>query len=164
VGAIAADRFWAGKLPPSREGTRWLNVLKVLTCYRLIKPGSEWRLHREWYGKSAMGDLLGEDGEVIPYQNLLRCLDRLLAHKTDLFSFLKPALAGSFQREFRCTAVRPDEHLLRMRPARVGKRKYGYSRDKRFDCVQVVIALVVTPEGFPLAYEVMDGNTSDCTR
>ena len=42
-------------------------------------------------------------------------------------------------------------------------RKFGYSRDKRSDCVQVVIALIVTPDGFPLACEVMDGNTSDKT-
>ena len=42
-----------------------------------------------------------------------------------------------------------------------GKRKFGYSRDRRSDCVQVVIALIVTPEGFPLAYEVMPGNTAD---
>jgi len=40
------------------------------------------------------------------------------------------------------------------------KRRFGYSRDKRGDCVQVVIALVVTPQGFPLAYEVLPGNTS----
>jgi transposase len=46
---------------------------------------------------------------------------------------------------------------------RQGKRRYGYSRDKRPDCVQVVIALIVTPEGFPLAYEVLPGNTSDKT-
>src|SRR6266852_6513378 len=41
------------------------------------------------------------------------------------------------------------------------KAKYGHSRDKRTDCLQVVIALVITSDGFPLAYEVMDGNTSD---
>ncbi len=46
-------------------------------------------------------------------------------------------------------------------PPGVGLRKFGYSRDKRSDCVQVVIALIVTPEGFPLAYEVMPGNTKD---
>ena len=48
-------------------------------------------------------------------------------------------------------------------PPEEGKRKFGYSRDKRSDCVQVVIALIVTPDGLPLAYEVMDGNTSDKT-
>lgn len=160
---LQLDRFWEGKLPPSRQGTRWLNVLKILTCYRLIRPGSEWRLHREWYGKSALGDLLGEDGEVIPYQNLLRCLDRLLAHKTDLFSFLKQRWQDLFNASFDVLLYDLTSTYFECDPPESGKRKYGYSRDKRFDCVQVVIALVVTPEGFPLAYEVMDGNTSDCT-
>ncbi len=160
---LQLDRFWAGRLPPSREGTRWLNVLKILTCYRLIQPGSEWRLHREWYGKSAMGDLLGEDGEVVPYQNLLRCLDKLLAHKTELFTFLKQRWQDLFNAGFEVLLYDLTSTYFECDPPERGKRKYGYSRDKRFDCVQVVIALVVTPEGFPLAYEVMDGNTSDRT-
>jgi Transposase DDE domain len=160
---LQLDRFWGGKLPPSREGTRWLNVLKILTCYRLIEPGSEWRLHREWYGKSAMGDLVGEDGEVVPYQNLLRCLDKLLAHKTELFTFLKQRWQDLFNAGFEVLLYDLTSTYFECDPPERGKRKYGYSRDKRFDCVQVVIALVVTPEGFPLAYEVMDGNTSDRT-
>ena len=160
---LQLDRFWAGKLPPSREGTRWLNVLKILTCYRLIEPGSEWRLHREWYGKSAMADLLGEEGEVVPYQNLLRCLDKLLAHKTELFTFLKQRWQDLFNAGFEVLLYDLTSTYFECDPPETGKRKYGYSRDKRFDCVQVVIALVVTPEGFPLAYEVMDGNTSDRT-
>jgi hypothetical protein len=73
---LQLDSYWAEKLPSSPEGTRWLTVLKILVCYRLIKPGSEWRLHRIWYGQSAMGDLLGEVNELIPYQNLDR--DQLL--------------------------------------------------------------------------------------
>jgi hypothetical protein len=55
------DQFWKERLVNSREGTSWYNVLMVLTAYRLIDPGSEWRLHRQWYEQSAMGDLLGED-------------------------------------------------------------------------------------------------------
>jgi hypothetical protein len=70
-------------------GTRWLNVLKTLVTYRLIDPGSEWRLHRQWYEQSAMGDLLGEDFDLVQKDNLYRCLDKLLAHKTELFSFLQ---------------------------------------------------------------------------
>ena len=50
---------------------------------------------------------------------------------------------------------------LHVDPPASGKRRFGYSRDKRFDCVQVVIALIVTPEGFPLGYEVLPGNTVD---
>jgi len=160
---LQLDGYWAERLPPSREGTRWLNVLKILVCYRLIKPGSEWRLHRIWYGQSAIGDLLGEDSEVIPYQNLYRCLDRLLRHKEGLFSFLKQRWQDLFNAGFDVLLYDLTSTYFECDPPGRGKRRHGYSRDKRFDCVQVVIALVVTPEGLPLAYEVMEGNTSDRT-
>ena len=160
---LQLDGYWAERLPPSREGTRWLNVLKILVCYRLIKPGSEWRLHRIWYGQSAIGDLLGEDSEVIPYQNLYRCLDRLLRHKDGLFSFLKQRWQDLFNAGFDVLLYDLTSTYFECDPPGRGKRRHGYSRDKRFDCVQVVIALVVTPEGLPLAYEVMEGNTSDRT-
>ena len=160
---LQLDRYWAEKLPPSREGTRWLNVLEILVCYRLIKPGSEWKLHRDWYGKSAMGDLLGEEGAVVPYQNLYRCLDKLLGHKEGLFNFLKQRWQDLFNAGFDVLLYDLTSTYFECDPPGTGKRKHGYSRDKRFDCVQVVIALVVTPEGFPLCYEVMEGNTSDRT-
>jgi hypothetical protein len=160
---LQLDSYWAERLPPSREGTRWLNVLKILVGYRLIKPGSEWRLHRIWYGQSAIGDLLGEDSEVIPYQNLYRCLDKLLRHKEGLFSFLQQRWQDLFNAGFDVLLYDLTSTYFECDPPGRGKRRYGYSRDKRFDCVQVVIALVVTPEGLPLAYEVMEGNTSDRT-
>ena len=160
---LQLDRYWAGKLPESREGTRWLNVLKILVAYRLIQPGSEWRLHREWYGKSAVGDLLGEEGEVVPYQNLYRCLDKLVAHKEGMFTFLRQRWQDLFNAGFDVLLYDLTSTYFECDPPGTGKRRYGYSRDKRSDCVQVVIALVVTPEGFPLCYEVMDGNTSDRT-
>ena len=81
---LRLDDFWADKLPPSRQGTRWLNVFKTLVCYRLIDPGSEWRLHRHWYEQSAMADLLGEDFGLVQSDKLYRCLDKLLAHKQGL--------------------------------------------------------------------------------
>ncbi|MGF1614864.1 MAG: IS1634 family transposase [Gammaproteobacteria bacterium] len=55
---LRLDDFWAEKLPPSRQGTRWLNVFKTWVCYRLIDPGSEWRLHRHWYEQSALADFI----------------------------------------------------------------------------------------------------------
>ena len=160
---LKLDDFWAKRLLPSREGTRWLNVLKTLTVYRLLDPGSEWKLHRVWYGKSAMGDLLGEDSEVLPQQNPYRCLDRLLRHKTELFSFLRERWEDLFQAGFEVLLYDLTSTYFECDPPGEGKRRFGYSRDKRPDCVQVVIGLIVTPEGFPLAYEVMDGNTSDKT-
>jgi hypothetical protein len=55
------DRFWAKRLPPSRKGTRWDQVLFILVAYRLLSPGSEWRLYRQWFERSALEDLMAAD-------------------------------------------------------------------------------------------------------
>jgi Transposase DDE domain len=160
---LRLDDFWRPFLPLSREGTDWLNVLKTLVCYRLIDPGSEWRLHRHWFEHSAMGDLLGEDAALVQPNTLYRCLDLLLVHKARLFAFLRERWKDMFEADFDVLLYDLTSTYFECDPPETGKRKHGYSRDKRPDCVQVVIALVVTPDGFPLAYEVMDGNTSDKT-
>jgi transposase len=160
---LRLDAFWRPVLPPSREGTNWLNILKTLASYRLISPGSEWRLHRHWFEQSAMGDLLGEDIGLVQPNNLYRCLDKLVAHKQSLFSFLRERWKDLFAADFEVLLYDLTSTYFECDPPEAGKRKFGYSRDKRSDCVQVVIALIMTPDGFPLAYEVMDGNTSDKT-
>ena len=160
---LRLDEFWRPVLPPSREGTNWLNVLKTLASYRLIAPGSEWRLHRHWFEQSAMGDLLGEDIGLVQPNTLYRCLDKLIAHKQTLFGFLRERWKDLFGADFEVLLYDLTSTYFECDPPDAGKRKFGYSRDKRSDCVQVVIALIVTPDGFPLAYEVMDGNTSDKT-
>ncbi|MBN2685852.1 MAG: IS1634 family transposase, partial [Pontiellaceae bacterium] len=145
--------------------TGWLNVLKTLTAYRLLDPGSEWRLHRDWFKTGAMADLLDEDDSVAAKDTLYRCLDKLCGYKADLFSFLKDRWSLMFDASydvllydltstyFECDVPEDTD----------GLKRFGYSRDKRSDCLQMVIALIVTPEGFPVAYEVMPGNTSDKT-
>ena len=85
---LGLDEFWDQKLPDSREGTCWRHILQTLVCYRLIDPGSEWRLHRQWFEQSAMGDLLGEDYSLVEKNALYRALDRLLPHKRALFDHL----------------------------------------------------------------------------
>jgi hypothetical protein len=84
---LELDTFWRQRLPLSRKGTSWLNMLKALVCYRLIDPGSEFRFHREWYLSSAMGDLLGEDYSLAQKDKPYRCLDLLLEHRDELFVF-----------------------------------------------------------------------------
>ena len=157
------DGFWSPRLPPRRQGTRWVNVIKTLVTYRLIDPGSEWRLHRHWYRHSALGDLLGEDEGIAQSDTLYRSLDKLLAHKKPFFSYLRARWQDLFGACFEVLLYDLTSTYFESDPPGYGKRKYGYSRDKRPDCVQVVIALIVTPEGFPLAYEVMPGNTADNT-
>ncbi len=138
-------------------------MLKTLVAYRLTDPGSEWRLHRQWYDQSAMSELLGEDFELVRKDTLYRCLDKLLVHRTELFSFLQDRWKTLFQANFEVLLYDLTSTYFECDPPESGKRRFGHSRDKRSDCVQVVIALIVTPDGFPLAYEVMPGNTSDKT-
>src|SRR3984885_6029024 len=161
---LQLDRFWAERLPASRKRTRWDQVLQVLVAYRLIEPGSEWRLHREWFGNSAMADLLGSDFGLAEGHKLYACHDLLLAHKDALFSHLTQCWRDLFNADFDVLLYDLTSTYFEVNAADLPertKRRHGYSRDKRPDCPQLVIALVVTPEGLPLAYEVLPGNTAD---
>ena len=162
---LQLDGFWGERLSASRKGTRWDLVLLVLVAYRLIAPGSEWRLHRQWYAKSALMDLLGTDETLADIHALYRCHDRLLAHKEALFNHLVGRWRDLFNASFDVLLYDLTSTYFEANPPFPDddKRRFGYSRDKRSDCVQVVIALIVTPEGLPLAYEVLPGNTADCT-
>jgi Transposase DDE domain len=162
---LRLDRFWAERLAASRKGTLWDQVLFVLVAYRLIAPGAEWRLHREWYGRSALADLLGADAALADSHKLYRCHDRLLAHKQAVFDHLVGRWRDLFNATFDVLLYDLTSTYFEAEPPfpDEDKRRFGYSRDHRSDCVQVVIALVVTPEGLPLAYEVLAGNTADST-
>jgi transposase len=162
---LRLDEFFSQRLGCSREGTDWEKVLRVLVIYRLLSPGSEWRLHRHWFSTTALADLLGVDERIAQDDTLYRGLDGLLEHKDDLFKHLANRWDDLFNVNyevllydltstyFECDVPEsPDD-----------PRRFGYSRDKRSDCVQVVIALIVTPDGLPLAYEMLPGNTSDKT-
>jgi hypothetical protein len=160
---LQLDRFWRERLPASRKGTRWDAVLFVLVTYRLLAPGSEWRLHREWFERSALADLLGADFALAEIHKLYACHDRLLAHKQALFDHLVARWRDLFNASFDVLLYDLTSTYFEADPPFPAgdKRRHGYSRDHRPDCVQVVIALVVTPDGLPLAYEVLPGNTAD---
>jgi transposase len=162
---LELDSFWRPRLARAQGNTPWLKVLKTLVAYRLIDPGSEWRLHCQWFDASAMADLLDSDFALAEKNTLYRCLDRLAEHKDDLFKFLVRRWGELFGAKFdvllydlTSTYFETDEDR-----GPDDLRQFGYSRDKRGDCRQVVIALIVTPEGFPLSYEVMGGGTADST-
>jgi len=162
---LGLDEFWAERLAESREGTCWAHILQTLVCYRLIDPGSEWRLHRQWFEQSAMAELLDEDYALVEKNSLYRCLDKVLQHKEPLFGHLRQRWQDLFGARFEVLLYDLTSTYFESDPVfeEPDKRQFGYSRDKRPDCVQVVIALIITPEGFPLAYEVLPGNTSDKT-
>ena len=160
---LQLDRFWSEKLPQGREGVAWPQVLELLVVNRLIEPGSEFRLHRHWFDHSAMDVLLGQDFAVAEKDRLYRCLDRVLEHKQDLFVHLQQRWKDLFDAEFDLLLYDLTSTYVEGEAEQNPKARYGYSRDKRPDCKQVVIALIVTPAGLPLAYEVMAGNTSEKT-
>jgi transposase len=162
---LGLREFWSQKLGSSREATDWEHVLEALVAYRLIDPGSEWRMHRHWYANSAMGDLLGEEDSLAAKDTLYRCLDLLLEHKQALFGHLSQRWQDLFGVKFEVLLYDLTSTYFESDPpfGEEDKRQFGYSRDKRPDCLQVVIALIITPEGFPLGYEVLAGNTSDKT-
>ena len=168
---LQLDQFWAKHLPRSRKGTRWDHVLQVLATYRLIAPSprattrGEWRLHRQWFFDSAMADLLGSDFGLAEAHKLYVCHDQLLVHKRALFTHLTQRWRDLFNASFDVLLYDLTSTYFEVNASDLpedSQRRHGYSRDKRPDCPQLVIALVVTPEGLPLAYEVLPGNTADC--
>jgi transposase len=162
---LGLDDFWRERLPASRKGTRWDLVLQTLVLYRLIDPGSEWRLHRHWFDHSAVADLLGSDFTLADQHHLYECHDRLIEHKRALFDHLTQRWRDLFAAKYEVLLYDLTSTYFESDPpeGEARLRRFGYSRDKRGDCVQVVIALIVTPDGFPLAYEVLPGDTADKT-
>jgi transposase len=160
---LQLDRFWSERLPRGRESVAWPQVLELLAVNRLIDPGSEFRLHRQGFDQSSMDVLLGQDFAVAEKDRLYRCLDRVLEHKQDLFMHLQQRWKDLFDAEFDLLLYDLTSTYVEGEAEQNPKARYGYSRDKRPDCKQVVIALIVTPAGLPLAYEVMAGNTSEKT-
>jgi transposase len=158
---LGLHEFWDTRLAGSREEVAWEKVLQLLVVNRLLDPGSEFRVHRQWYLSTAMDALLGTDFAVAEKDRLYRCLDRVLEHKQELFVWLRQKWADLFQADFEVLLYDLTSTYFEGAMEQNPKAKYGHSRDKRTDCLQVVIALVITSDGFPLAYEVMDGNTSD---
>lgn len=162
---LGLDTFFAEHLPASRKGTHWDRILRVLVTQRLLAPGSEWQLHRDWFERTALADLLGEDFGLAEIHKLYTTLDQVWPLKEKLFDHLRDQWRDLFGAKhevllYDLTSTyfetdTPDDPE--------DPRRHGYSRDHRPDCPQVVIALVVTPEGFPLAYEVLPGNTADNT-
>jgi len=160
---LGLNEFWRERLPEAREAVSWEKVLQLLVVNRLLDPGSEFQVHRQWLVDSAMDQLLEEDFAVAGKDRLYRCLDRVLEHKRELFVWLKQKWADLFQADFEVLLYDLTSTYFEGEMEQNPKARRGYSRDGRPDCLQLVIALVVTTDGFPLAYEVLNGNTSERT-
>ena len=160
---LGLDTFFAEHLPASRKGTRWDQIRQVLVTQRLLAPGSEWQRHRDWFERTALADLLGGDFGLAEIHRLYATLDQGLPLKEKLFDHLRDPWRDRFGAKYEVLLYDLTSTYFETGTPEdpADPRRHGYSRDHRPDCPQVVIALVGTPEGFPLAYEILPGNTTD---
>ena len=160
---LRLDTFFGEEMTPGREAIAWSTVACILTLARFCAPSSELQIADFWYGKTALDDLLGVAPDQVNDDRLYRGLDALLPHKDKLFRHLQRVYGDFFGLTFDLLLYDVTSTFFEGQAKTNPQAKRGYSRDSRPDCVQVCIALVVTPEGLPLAYEVFDGNRTDVT-
>ena len=160
---LQLSSFWNMQLIGERGEVPWAKVLQLLVVNRLIDPGSELFIHRQWFLRSAMDELLEVDFAAAGKDRLYRCLDRILPHKDGFCRFIAQQWKTLFDTSFDVLLYDLTSTYFEGLCEQIPKAKHGYNRDGRSDCRQVVIALVVTPDGLPLAYEVLAGNSTDKT-
>jgi transposase len=160
---LKLDSFFDDEMEVGREEIPWATMACILTLARFCAPSSELQISDFWYGKTALDDLLGVPSEKVNDDRLYRSLDALLPHKEKLFRHFQKVYGELFGTTFDLLLYDITSTYFEGLCEGNGQAKRGYSRDSRPDCLQVCIALVVTPEGLPLAYEVFDGNRADVT-
>jgi transposase len=160
---LGLDRFFEALLDDEPADVPWSRVAALLAINRLCAPSSELGVEERWYPATALDDLLGFPAGAINDTRLYRCLDRLLPHKAKLEQHLKQRYGELFAAEFDVLLYDLTSSYVEGQAERNPMMQRGYSRDHRPDCKQVVIALIVNAEGFPLSYETFDGNRADVT-
>jgi transposase len=160
---IGLDDFLQKHLPLGQADVAWSSMALVLVICRLCKPSSELHIAEHFYRDTALAQLLGVPAAKIQHTRLYRALDQLLPHKEKLETFLKHRLGELFELEYDLLLYDVTSTYFEGQAKANPKAKYGYSRDKRSDCKQVCIALVVSRCGMPIGYEVFDGNRRDST-
>ena len=160
---LGLDRFFEALLDDESADVPWSRVAALLAINRLCAPASELGIEERWYPATALDNLLGFPVGAINDTRLYRCLDRLLPHKAKLEQHLKQRYGELFAAEFDVLLYDLTSSYVEGQAERNPMMQRGYSRDHRPDCKQVVIALIVNAEGFPLSYETFDGNRADVT-
>jgi len=131
---LGLDEFWRQRLPQGRETVGWEKVLRLLVVNRLLDPGSEFRVHRQWYVDSAMDELLESSFSVAEKDRLYRCLDRVLEHKQELFVFLKQRWADLFAADFEVLLYDLTSTYFEGEMEQNSKAKRGYARNAGHSC------------------------------
>src|SRR5208282_5960201 len=155
--------FWEQALGSERGAVPWAKVVELLAVNRLCDPRSELFIHEKWFPQTAMDLLLDCNAAVAEKDRLYRALDRMVEHKPALERHLAERWRDLFGATFDVLLYDLTSTYFEGQAEGVDKAARGYSRDHRPDCAQIVIAILVTPEGFPLSYEVFEGNRADVT-
>jgi transposase len=161
--ALGLDEFCEAAMPCGREQVPWATMAAIQVIARLCEPSSELHIAEDWYRRTALEDLLGVDPVHVTHKRLYEALDKILPHKRALEMHLKERVGKLFALDFDLLLYDVTSTYFEGQAMRNPMAKRGYSRDHRPDCKQVCIGLVVTRDGFPLGYEVFDGNTVDMT-
>jgi transposase len=160
---LGLDTLLEESIPTGREEIPWATMAAILVIARFCKPQSELHIEDTWYRGTALDDLLGVAPEKVHTDRLYAALDALLPHKETIEKHLKHRLGNLFDLKYDLLLYDVTSTYFEGQCAANPLAKRGYSRDKRPDCLQVCIGLVVTDDGFPLGYEVFAGNRSDVT-
>lgn len=160
---LGLSEFCDSHIPVGREDIPWSVMSCILVLARFCAPSSELQIAESWYEKTALDDLLGVPGEKINDDRLYRALDAMLPHKDALCKHLQGRYGELFGTQFDFLLYDITSTYFEGSGKENKQAKRGYSRDNRPDCVQVLIGLVVSREGLPLAFEVFDGNRTDVT-
>ena len=158
---LGLEEFFAQHLDVDAADVAWSRVAAVLAINRLCAPGSELAVEQHWYPSTALDDLLHIGKGKINDTRLYRCLDRLLPLKTKIEQHLKQRYGELFQAEFDVLLYDLTSTYVEGAAEENPLMRRGYSRDHRPDCEQLVLALIVNPDGFPFSYELFDGNRAD---
>ena len=160
---LGLDDFLQETIPSGREDISWSVMALLLVIARLCDPSSELSIAENFLRKTATSDLLGVSAKKVYDNRLYRALDKLLPHKQKLEVFLKEKLGVLFELEYDLLLYDVTSTYFEGDAKANPLAQRGYSRDKRGDCKQVCIGLVVSRCGMPLGYEVFAGNTADVT-
>jgi transposase len=160
---LQLDEFFQGAIDTDGADVAWSRVAAILGINRLCAPGSELALEQQWYPSTSLGDILHIEEGKINDTRLYRCLDRILPQKTKLEQHLKQRYGELFGAEFDVMLYDLTSTYVEGAAEANPMMRRGYSRDHRPDCQQLVLALIVNPEGFPCSYEVFNGNRADVT-
>jgi len=161
IRTLKLDRLFEDIMPKGRERIAWSKMALILIICRLCNPSSELYIAEHYYRQTALADLLGVPVDSVYDKRLYRALDKLLPHKEALETHLKERLGTLFDLKYDLMLYDVTSTYFEAECKSNAMAQRGYSRDKRSDCKQVCIGLVVSKCGMPLGYEVFDGNRND---